>query len=187
MSSVSPKHSTRYHSNSVDRSKLTISTSLPASLDADAGRMNRTNRLYSSSWIAVPTNDMSCWRNLQTNRRFGCRWRSASRSILLSIPTGFAQTNRLRKTGIFNREYVVRGDDEYAADTIHVNMCKEPRVAGVTVALTASMHLKGSPHTVSPSIPAQMRTLSQTRTKSAQTRRQSHSLKLTMCYTRAYL
>jgi transposase-like protein len=82
---------------------------------------------------------------------------------------GFCAYDPLDEDEKFDREHVVHGDGEYADDTVHVNTCE----------------LKRSPHTVSPSVPTQTRTLPQTRTRSAQTRCQSHSLKSTVCYTRA--
>ena len=112
VSSASPKRSTRRHLNSVDRSRLTSSTSLPArnaasatssralvaSPDAGAGSINKTSRLWSSLWIETLSNGTLCQRNPQMNRRSGSCWLAASRRLLLSIPTDFARTTLLNQT-----------------------------------------------------------------------------------------
>lgn len=49
-------------------------------------------------------------------------------------------------------------------------LCKDCGLAGATVTPVASRHLRRPPHTISPSVPTQTRTLPQTRTKSTQAR-----------------
>ena len=90
---------------------------------------------------------------------------SVSQQEPLTVYTdGFCAYDPLEKAERFDREYAVHGDGEYADDAVHVNMCE----SRATVALAAPRYLKGSPHTVFPSVLTQTRTLPQTRTRSTQ-------------------